>query len=941
MPPKRKGAAANGAEKALEPSPGSESGRRRAGAEPVGPSPQAAAEPLSGGGEQPGKKRRKERGIPGDGCTTSAAAGAADATGPPDDLMSPLSGPNSHEAAPTNRRTGDHLMEAVVKVFTVHSEPNFSLPWQRKRQFSSSGSGFVIAGRRLLTNAHCVDHHTQVKVKRRGSDTKYVAQVLAIGMECDIALLTVEDESFWQGLEAVHFGGLPLLQDSVTVIGYPIGGDTMSVTSGVVSRIEVTGYAHGAAELLGIQVDAAINSGNSGGPAFNDRGECVGIAFQSLKNEDTENISYIIPTPGGTPGWRAPGWLRGEFDFEAPVKLLDKMLHAQAENTTQQVVVLSQVLAADVNVGYEEVVNTQVLKVNGQAVNNLRDLVEAVAASTGQYLEFSLEYNQLIILDKAAAQAATADILTQHCIAHDRSEDLRAEAAAAAGPGAATPGGATADGAADGEQAAAAAGVKTEEGDGTAAAAATAERIKEEEEDGTASGMDVEAGAAEGGLPGSGATPKQPPPSPPPKGKPPSPPPPKRKPPSPPPPSPKRKPPSPPPKPPPPPPPKPPPNTKPRPPPRPPPTWGPVPPILLPNGSVIRSFQFSLCGTSDVPYAAYTAEDAAGKHGTAVVKLVGGRWVDAGSEGFTDAHGSRMSLSCFADGTPVFALADADGAFASTVFRLGAAGWRPVGPVGFYQSVFDTSVAVDGQGRPMVAFTNSKRQFRAAVMRFSGGAWGYAGSDGDAISKAFADSVELVVGPATGGPGVAGVPFLAYMDFGKNSADVEKLEGSGKWESVGGEEAITNGQLPHLAFAPDGTLYLAHLIHPVSTIRFMMVRQHNRTSDTWFEIGAARPAPDGFITALDIAVDARGVPCVAFNDGGDEYKVSVQCYKRSTNSWEYVANRYFSQGGSSYVTLDFDLTHNKPWVGYWSSLTTAASQPTVMRYTAYDSSLYT
>ena len=57
----------------------------------------------------------------------------------------------------------------------------------------------------------------------------------------------------------------------------------MSVTSGVVSRIEVTSYVHGAAELLGIQIDAAINSGNSGGPAFNSQGECVGIAFQSLK----------------------------------------------------------------------------------------------------------------------------------------------------------------------------------------------------------------------------------------------------------------------------------------------------------------------------------------------------------------------------------------------------------------------------------------------------------------------------------------------------------------------------------------------------------------------------------------------------------------------------------------------------------------------------------
>lgn len=46
-----------------------------------------------------------------------------------------------------------------------------------------------------------------------------------------------------------------------------------------------------------LQIDAAINSGNSGGPAFNDKGECVGIAFQSLKHEDVENIGYVIPTP--------------------------------------------------------------------------------------------------------------------------------------------------------------------------------------------------------------------------------------------------------------------------------------------------------------------------------------------------------------------------------------------------------------------------------------------------------------------------------------------------------------------------------------------------------------------------------------------------------------------------------------------------------------------
>lgn len=76
------------------------------------------------------------------------------------------------------------------------------------------------------------------------------------------------------------------MKDSVTVVGYPFGGDTISVTKGVVSRVEVwyiacdfffirdfssqllnkncnqvTSYAHGSSELLGIQIDAAINPG--------------------------------------------------------------------------------------------------------------------------------------------------------------------------------------------------------------------------------------------------------------------------------------------------------------------------------------------------------------------------------------------------------------------------------------------------------------------------------------------------------------------------------------------------------------------------------------------------------------------------------------------------------------------------------------------------------
>lgn len=97
----------------------------------------------------------------------------------------------------------------------------------------------------------------------------------------------------------IPFSPPPPPQASVTVVGYPIGGDTISVTKGVVSRIEVTSYAHGSSELLGIQIDAAINAGNSGGPAFSDKGECVGIAFQ---------VGMLIRHLKGEGGWGGVEW---------------------------------------------------------------------------------------------------------------------------------------------------------------------------------------------------------------------------------------------------------------------------------------------------------------------------------------------------------------------------------------------------------------------------------------------------------------------------------------------------------------------------------------------------------------------------------------------------------------------------------------------------------
>ncbi|KAJ6729507.1 PROTEASE DO-LIKE 2 CHLOROPLASTIC [Salix viminalis] len=458
------------------------------------------------------------------------------------------------------------FLDAVVKVYCTHTEPDYSLPWQKQRQYTSTGSAFMIGNGKLLTNAHCVEHHTQVKVKRRGDDTKYVAKVLARGVDCDIALLSVESEQFWEGAEPLEFGCLPRLQDAVTVVGYPLGGDTISVTKGVVSRIEVTSYAHGSSDLLGIQIDAAINPGNSGGPAFSDQGECIGVAFQVYRSEEVENIGYVIPTAvvshflndyerngrytgfpslgvllqklenpalraclqvhsnegvlvrrveptsdanrvlkegdvivsfddvnvgcegtvpfrsneriafrylisqkfagdvaelgiiragsfmkvkvvlnprvhlvpyhvdGGQPSYLIIAGLvftplsepliEEECEDSIGLKLLAKSRYSLARFKGQQIVILSQVLANEVNFGYEEMSNQQVLKFNGTPIKNIRHLAHLVDSCKNKYLVFEFEDNYVVVLEREAASASSFHILKDYGIPSERSSDL-------------------------------------------------------------------------------------------------------------------------------------------------------------------------------------------------------------------------------------------------------------------------------------------------------------------------------------------------------------------------------------------------------------------------------------------------------------------------------------------------------------------------------------
>lgn len=187
------------------------------------------------------------------------------------------------------------LYDSVVKIEVATQVPDYRTPWNSGRFSGGTGTGFIIGPNQILTNAHVVSDNRRLMVTRRGSSQKHLARVRHIAHDCDLALIELQDFRPFEGLPYLEIGGMPSLESRVSAIGYPVGGERLSVTQGVVSRIDFSSYSHSRADShLVIQIDAAINPGNSGGPVVQD-GKVVGVAFQG--NTQADNVGYIIPTP--------------------------------------------------------------------------------------------------------------------------------------------------------------------------------------------------------------------------------------------------------------------------------------------------------------------------------------------------------------------------------------------------------------------------------------------------------------------------------------------------------------------------------------------------------------------------------------------------------------------------------------------------------------------
>jgi S1-C subfamily serine protease len=203
---------------------------------------------------------------------------------------------NWASAATSRDQAGDSsaaVENSVVKVFSTMRYPDPFKPWTKQAPAEATGSGVVIEGKRILTNAHVVLYASQVQVQASAAGDKVSATVVAVAPGIDLAVLQLDDPSFFDTHPPMpRASKLPHIKDAVLAYGFPTGGNSLSITKGIVSRIEFVSYNYPVSGLR-IQVDAAINPGNSGGPAVAGD-QMIGLAFSKLSG-DAQNIGYIIP----------------------------------------------------------------------------------------------------------------------------------------------------------------------------------------------------------------------------------------------------------------------------------------------------------------------------------------------------------------------------------------------------------------------------------------------------------------------------------------------------------------------------------------------------------------------------------------------------------------------------------------------------------------------
>ena len=187
---------------------------------------------------------------------------------------------------------------ACQQVVGVTTEVTYTNFFGMTSSAAVSGSGFIISeDGYILTNYHVVKNAVEGKLDINvilHDGTRYPAQIVGVEADNDVAVLKIDAA----GLNAATLGNSDSLRvgDTVYAVGNPLGELEFSMTTGHVSAKDRSIVTEAAGDSITMfQIDAAVNSGNSGGPVYNARGEVVGIVTAKYRSSGVEGIGFAIP----------------------------------------------------------------------------------------------------------------------------------------------------------------------------------------------------------------------------------------------------------------------------------------------------------------------------------------------------------------------------------------------------------------------------------------------------------------------------------------------------------------------------------------------------------------------------------------------------------------------------------------------------------------------